>query len=605
MTRTLLLSALTIILMGSASTVKAETTLSDLTATNTESTYIHGAVADYSYWTLEGTGGGMNSGTNAYIAWFYTKNTTNTLSTVSDTELPAGTYLLSSNLLKWDNKRSTNTLTITNEDGTVEIATKELNVLGLNYTAFYVSEPTKVKITFTVAYGGSNGTTHIGEQVLYTVTQGTTVGDYTALFAGATAAEVESMLAGMSEAQKALGDLLDTANANYTSTESLVGDGVFQMSAALREALKAAIDAAQAVYDNAASTDSDYEAQTAALTEAYNAFTTTYNAPDAEKYYYLTISDGAFYINMNGYDAWNNGDLMPVLSEVPYALQFEAKDASANEYYIKNVEGKYYVKGASNYATNVSDEASHYFIVYPQSDGTVQLKTSWSNYYLALTAANRKLGSGVGATNKDYLNITVTEADAVTATANVGAGQWTSFVAPFDVELPTSVKAYSCTYTEGELTLIETTSQTVAANTPVVLYSETAYSNNFSGYAQSFWSGLPESGSLVGVLAETVLPTDGTAYVLQVQNDKTGWAKVTEETVAPANSAYLKVADAADDFIIISQSGDDTTGISATLNGKGGMNEDKPVYNLSGQRVVNGQSGEGLYIVEGKKLLVK
>lgn len=586
--------------------VWADTAISDLTATNTESTYIHGALADYSYWTLEGTGGGMNSGSSAYIAWFYNKNTTNTLSTVSDTELPTGTYLLSSNLLKWDNKRSTNTLAITNEDGTAEIATNDINVLGINYTAFYVSEPTKVQITFTVAYGGSNGTTQIAEQVLYTVTEGTTVGDYTALFAEATAAEIESMLAGMSEAQMALGELIATANANYTSTESMVGDGVFQMSAALRDALKAAIDAAQAVYDDAAATDSDYEAQTAALTAANDAFMTTYNAPDAEKYYYLTISDGAFYINMNGYDAWNNGDLMPVLSEVPYAVQFEAKDAAANEYYIKNAAGQYYVKGASNYATNVSDEASTYFIVYPQSDGTIQLKTSWSNYYLALTAANRKLGSGVGATNKDYLNITVTEADAVTVAATVEAGLLTTFVAPFDVELPAEVKAYSCTYANGELSIAKTASQTIAANTPVLLYSETTYSNEFEGYAQSFWSGLPESGSLVGTLTDTVLPTDGTAYVLQAKDGETGFAKVTdEETLAPANTAYLKVAEAADDLLFIVVDERVVTGISAMLKAEAGMAADKAVYNLSGQRIANAPSRKGLYIVEGKKLVVK
>ncbi|MBP3789220.1 MAG: hypothetical protein J6I52_06320 [Prevotella sp.] len=132
----LLFLSLALMTMGEVSEVKADTTIADLTATDTEATYIHGAVADYSYWTLEGTGGGMNSGSSAYIAWFYTKNTTNTLSTVSEVALPTGTYLLSSNLIAW--KSSTNSLAITSEDGSAEIATKNINVLGKNYTAFYV-----------------------------------------------------------------------------------------------------------------------------------------------------------------------------------------------------------------------------------------------------------------------------------------------------------------------------------------------------------------------------------------------------------------------------------------------------------------------------------
>ena len=601
----LLFLSLALMTMGEVSEVKADTTIADLTATNTESTYIHGALADYSYWTLTAgaTGSaGLATSTTTYIAWFYTKNTTNTLSTTSGEELPVGTYLLSSNLVNW--KSSTNTLAITSEDGSAEIATKNINVVGKNYTAFYVSTAQKVKFTFTVTYGKSSGETQIGEQVLYTVAQGTTVGDYTALFAGATTAEIESMLAGMSEAKKALSDLLATANDNYTSMESLVGDGVFQLSATLRNALKTAIDDAQAVFDNASSTDSDYETQTEALTAANNAFMTTYNAPDAEKYYYLTISDGAFYINMNGYDAWDNGNLMPVLSTVPYALQFEAKNAAANEYYVKNAEGKYYVKGASNYATNVSDEASTYFIVHLQADGTIQLQSSWqSSYYLALTAANRKAGSGVGVTNKDFLNITVTEATTTNASMFISSSaDWGTFVAPFAVELPTGVTAYTCTYTEGTLTTTATGSQTVAANTPVLLHKAGGLSaTNVSGYAQSYWSGLPESYSLVGTLSAITLPTDGTVYLLQKQDDVVGWYQYSSGTISStANRAYLKVPAAAARQFIPLFDDSETTGITQ-VNGEDVKAND--YYNLKGQRV--SQPTKGLYIVGGRKVMVK
>ena len=611
----LLFLSLALMTMGEVSEVKADTTIADLTATNTESTYIHGAVADYNYWTLEGTEGacGLNNGTNAYIAWFWKKNTTSTLFTTSDKELPVGTYLLSSNLLTWIDQRSTNSLTITNEDGTAGIATNNINVLGINYTAFYVSEPTKIKITFTVTYNKNGNTTEIAEQVLYTVTAGTTAGDYTTLFAEATTAEIESMLAGMSEAKKALSDLLDTANANYTAKESLVGDGLFQMSATLRNALKAAIDAAQAVFDNASSTDSDYEAQTTALTEANNAFMTTFNEPDAKKYYYLTISDGAFYINMNGYDAWNNGDLMPVLSTVPYALQFEAKDAAANEYYVKNAEGKYYVKGASNYATNVSDEASTYFIVHLQADGTIQLQSSWqSSYYLTMAAANRKAGSGVGVTNKDFLNITVTEAAKENVSMFISSSaEWGTFVAPFAVELTgdlAGVEAYTIT-TDGTTITKSGALSTIPANTPVLLHKAGGLSaTNVSGYAQSYWSGLPEYGNLVGFLAAgSAIPASveegDTYYVLQKQAEVVGWYKVTSALTGTANRAYLKVPAAAGGEArqFMPLFGDSETTAIMSVNTEGITAND--YYNLNGQRV--SQPAKGLYIVGGRKVMVK
>ena len=48
---------------------------------------------------------------------------------------------------------------------------------------------------------------------------------------------------------------------------------------------------------------------------------------------------------------------------------------------------------------------------------------------------------------------------------------------------------------------------------------------------------------------------------------------------------------------------EESTGIGATLNDNGEMTNDQPVYNLAGQRV--GQPTKGLYIVNGKKVIIK
>lgn len=187
----------------------------------------------------------------------------------------------------------------------------------------------------------------------------------------------------------------------------------------------------------------------------------------------------------------------------------------------------------------------------------------------------------------------------------ISSAEWATFVAPFAVKLPTGVTAYTCTYTEGTLTTTATGSQTVAANTPVLLHKAGGLSaTNVSGYAQSYWSGLPESNSLVGTLAATTLTGDGTIYLLQKQGDVVGWYRLADEAEvsSTANRAYLKVpagGDAARQFIPLFDDSE-TTGITQ-VNGENVKAND--YYNLKGQRV--SQPTKGLYIVGGKKVMVK
>lgn len=600
----LLFLSLALMTMGEVSEVKADTTIADLTATNTERTYIHGALADYSYWTLTAgaTGSaGLATSTTTYIAWFYTKNTTNTLFTTSDVELPVGTYLLSSNLVNWTS--STNTLAITSEDGSAEIATKNINVVGKNYTAFYVSTAQKVKFTFTVRYGGSSGKTEIAEQVLYTVKEGEATEDYTTILSGATTAQIEGLIAGMSVEKKALKDILESADAAYTNYAGAVGSGIFQYQSSYYEALGTAKTTAQGVFDDAGSTDEQYEAQTTALTTAYENFFANRNLPDAVKYYYIknTASEGIYYLNLS--DDYSEGVGRNRLSTLPYAVQFETA-ATAGKYYIKSPAGKY-VYTATTWENGMSTDSKSEWTVVTNGDGTISFYIM-AGYLWTPWSLNTSTTVGKSNSNPKAPYWTVTEAGLESVTANITSALWSTFVAPFEVTLPAGVTAYTCTYDEGTSTLSTTPTglQTITANTAVLLNSASAWSKTFQGYAVSHYTGWCNSGSLVGTLEPKTLDTNGTVYLLQKQGSVVGWYKYdgTNNISSTANRAYLYVPVASGDarqFIPLFD-GSETTAIKS-VNTEGVVANG--YYNLSGQRV--SQPTKGLYIVGGRKVMVK
>ncbi|MBP3789219.1 MAG: hypothetical protein J6I52_06315 [Prevotella sp.] len=455
-----------------------------------------------------------------------------------------------------------------------------------------------MKFTFTVTYGTSNGETHIGEQVLYTVKEGDATADYTTILNAATTAQIEGLIAGMSEAKKALKDILESADAAYTNYAGAVGSGIFQYQSDYYTALGTAKTTAQGVFGDDGSTDEQYEAQTTALTTAYENFFANRNLPDAEKYYYIknTASGGIYYLNLS--DDYSEGVGRNRLSTLPYAVQFETA-ATAGKYYIKSPAGKY-IYAATKWENGMSTSSKAEWTVVTNSDGTISfyiqagyLWTPWS------------LNTSTTVGKDDYPIApywTVTEAGLESVTTKITSAQWATFVAPFAVTLPVGVTAYTCTYTEGTLKTTATGSQTVAANTPVLLYSASIYNNAFTGYAQSYWSGLPESKSLVGTLAATTLTGDGTIYLLQKNNGVLGWYRLAEEAEvsSTANLAYLKVPAAAARQFIPLFGDDETTGITQ-VNGENVKAND--YYNLKGQRV--SQPTKGLYIVGGRKVMVK
>ena len=211
-----------------------------------------------------------------------------------------------------------------------------------------------------------------------------------------------------------------------------------------------------------------------------------------------------------------------------------------------------------------------------------------TNYPKLATCSS--VGSLIGAPQHGKYVLTVSDAKAATLTL------------PFATTIPDGVEAYTLSYTSGDKATATPVATTLPAHTPVLINADGgSYTFTATGTVESEAVTTPQSGSLIGAYVLTNVPTD--SYVLQNNNDKVGFYKVTSEAPQQINPfrAYLTAGSEAR-MLGIGFDGE-ITGISALQNDTERMADDRIFYDLQGRRVA--QPSKGLYIVNGKKVMVK
>ena len=184
--------------------------------------------------------------------------------------------------------------------------------------------------------------------------------------------------------------------------------------------------------------------------------------------------------------------------------------------------------------------------------------------------------------------------------ANVGYG---TFVAPFDVTLPTGVTAYTVTGFEGStLTLANAANEgTLMANTAVILESSSNVYETVFGEAYGV-ENANSSEYLVGTYKRTAVPEG--SYLLQNQDGHVAFFLVDGENgtlYSGKNRAYLTNVPEADSQGVKSFS---LNGTETAIDEIIVVNEDTAIYDLSGRRLSK-KPARGIYIQNGKKILVK
>lgn len=127
------------------------------------------------------------------------------------------------------------------------------------------------------------------------------------------------------------------------------------------------------------------------------------------------------------------------------------------------------------------------------------------------------------------------------------SGNWVSFCAAEDVELPSGVQAYvASSKTDGEdatLYMTEVESSTIPANTGVLLYSDVDGAYNLTSTTGA--PAIEGTNLLVGTVARTANPSTtsetGTTYSLYDNNGEIVFARYTGAYI-PSNKAYLDLS---------------------------------------------------------------
>ena len=202
-----------------------------------------------------------------------------------------------------------------------------------------------------------------------------------------------------------------------------------------------------------------------------------------------------------------------------------------------------------------------------------------------------KIGKYVGTIYLKKIEVYETYVARTITVSNAG---FSTFSSDYTFDTFGLVKAYAATFDYGEGKINLTPISTIPANVGVII--EAAQGTYNVPIIQNTVS--------MGDITNELLVSDGTVtgngdiYALGKKNGVVGFYRVADGETVPAGKAYLTISSTARDFYAL---GDETTGIVG--------NKREPItnncyYDLQGRKV-NGQLKKGLYIVNGKKVIIK
>lgn len=194
----------------------------------------------------------------------------------------------------------------------------------------------------------------------------------------------------------------------------------------------------------------------------------------------------------------------------------------------------------------------------------------------------------------DNTDWTLTEVTALPIKMNaVGGVYYATFNAPVSVVIPEGLKAYSATIAESgdvlNLTKVAENGAVLAANTPVILYSEA----DVTALTISAEEGNAAASNDLSGTNQKITVTANENYVLGNKGG-IGFYKYNNTTM-PAFKAYLSSSSEAPAFSF--SFGDMETAIKAIESD----NSKAVIYDIAGRRVQ--KAAKGLYIVNGKKVM--
>lgn len=208
----------------------------------------------------------------------------------------------------------------------------------------------------------------------------------------------------------------------------------------------------------------------------------------------------------------------------------------------------------------------------------------------AMITAAQSDGLYVYGGNYTYTAVGLVYAPTVTVNATAG---YASFSYPAALDL-TDVDAYAVTVDGSTATLTSIKGKKIAAGTGILLKG-----SGDVEIALTTEDTETVTNSLSATSAATVNGDGSTIYVLANGNNGVGFYKLKSGETVDRNKAYLTISAGAREFIGFFDGG--TTAINEELRTKSPATA--TVYDIQGRRI--SQPTKGLYIVNGKKLIIK
>ena len=205
------------------------------------------------------------------------------------------------------------------------------------------------------------------------------------------------------------------------------------------------------------------------------------------------------------------------------------------------------------------------------------------------------------------IKVTITSIPVTTAPVKLDDNGYTTFASPWALDLtsmPSGLTAYRAKVfeDEGKVRFYSDINQEVAANTGVLLAGSPGETYMIPVAASG--TTLADNDFLVNEAGGTFEAGDYTYYGMLKNRTPLAFGEFNPETVAiPSNKAYVRVtkAAAAKGFSFVFE---DTATAIRTLS-EAQPAAGKEVFDLSGRKVMNSSLKKGLYIIGGKKMLVK
>lgn len=348
-----------------------------------------------------------------------------------------------------------------------------------------------------------------------------------------------------------------------------------------------------------------------------------------DKWYFVKIGLFGGSSTRDGY-LFDNGAQIPTnnktkkLSDATYVWKFVGNPFDG--YQLINGSGKHLIAPIYNnsnstypYAANVNETMACCDKWDVQGTSVVNAnkqQTYWNNGGFVLSAHNHG-DYQLHAYNNNkvgyWKSTAVDEGSAITLDAalpeitfnTLNGKNYATYYLPFAAKAPEGVKAYAGAISDGYVKLTEYVNGVIPANKGVLLVSDTQASASFTLADESEVT--EQTNELTGVLTTTELSSVANSNQVRIfskKNEVAGfYVPNANITTLAANKAYI-VAPTSTNALALSFDGE-STGISTILDDTAQTNDSNaPIYDLGGRRVIHALT-PGIYVKNGKKLIVK